>query len=198
MSNLNKFEKAKDYLAEIIGNLSQELQILYSEDNLTLEPHTLLVRKDIKGASSRYQLIDSNTKKSDGISTLDGNKFDTGNAFIFDGVATAFKQGDDGNNLGELAYDAAFPNALRGAFLVITQNGRKVLDIPVADCYVKGTPQAPYEQYIQFPRFLHVADYVNFEMMLHFPEGGGGIPVTAGKIEGFELRAQGMLTVRRK
>lgn len=207
MKNRTKILTAIAFLISVSGAFSSELANLIKpqfgnsarEPQVRLTRHTVFVRKNVTGSAGGYQIIDENTKKIDGVSSLADTKLPKNQAVLFDKIAVGFAEGDAAGKEGALDYGATVvPAVLRNAQLVITQNGREVLDIPVADI-VKGEQSANSEDYYHdLEGYNYLVDDQPMSWMLKFPNGETFAASAAGKHNYLEIRLQGFKTSRKQ
>lgn len=165
---------------------SDELNRLINAGNVNLKTHSLHVKVDISAAGGRFDIIDENTTKTDGVSSISGNKLPKNQGVLFNKVAISYGVGDT-TKKGGVKFETALPAALQNATLGIRQRGVSILERPVSDFSVKGTPQAPQEQVLELdiPAFLRDDDAI--EMYFQFPSG---VSVAAAAAAGSEHLAQ--------
>jgi len=198
MNNRTKILAALEFLILIAVALSSELKALISGNEIRLSRHTSFVRKDATGAASTWNLIDENTKSIAGVSSVSERRFPKNQALIFDKVAVGFAEGDADGKEGALDYTSAkAPAILRNASLVLTQNGREVLDIPIADLTKTISPGSPEDYYHDLESFSYFADDQAMEWQIKFPNGESFAPSAAGKFNYVEVRLQGYKTSRK-
>ena len=204
MKNLELFNLALAFLVTLGSNekLSSDLNArtktltnpgLKSEVNL--DPSTFFVRKNITGASSDYDFIDAQTDKIKGVSSIKGTSLPKNEALIFHGVAIGFSTGLTASGIGGQTYNGDAPPALRNASLVIRQNGREVLNEPIAN-FVKGEASTnPGDYFLQLPSFRYLVDDQAMEIKVEFPAGVAMPAPPADNNHFMELRLLGQKTV---
>lgn len=161
-----------------------------------LNTSTLLVRKNISNTGGTHDVIDANTRKEKGVSTLDGNKLNN-EAILFDRVAIGYAKGAEATSAGAQAYGLALPTELRNAFLVIKQNNRIMLHEPIANFTVKGTPQAPDEYFLELLGWEYISDVDTFDIQIEYPVGVSLDAADAANNHFIEVRLGGAKTVNR-
>lgn len=197
--NKQLFLLASAFLATIAvaGKFSAELNRNVQDKAVTLDPHTILIRKDITGASSNYALIDERTEKIDGISTINGTRLAKNQAVVVHAIAIGYKEGLVADGIAKQAFDGDAPALLRNATLLITQNGREVINEPIAN-FLKGeATTAPGDYFLELPSFRYLVDDETIDMRLVFPNGGGAMTAAADNANYFELRLLGQKTSRK-
>lgn len=203
MKNRDTIIKALGFLVAISSAFSSELaqliQPMNGEIGARLTRHTVYVRKDATNASSAWKVINENTKKVDGVSSISETKLPKNQAVIFDKIAIGFAEGAAVGKEGSLDYSVTTPPAvLRNANIVITQNGREVLDLPVADLIKGQSSNASGDLYHDLEGFNYLVDDQPMDWVLRFPEGTVLAPSAAGKFNYVEVRLQGFKTTRKQ
>ena len=204
MKNRSKILAALAFLVAVSNAFSSELANLIrpidgTEIKARLTRHTVYVRKDATNASSHWTIIDENTKKVDGVSSISETNLPKNHAVIFDKVAIGFAEGDAAGQEGSLDYTSTkAPAVLRNAVLVITQNGREVLELPVADMTKVISPTNNSDYYHDLEGFHYLVDDQPMEWVLRFPNGQTLSPSAAGKFNYLEVRLQGFKTSRKQ
>lgn len=197
-NNRSKILAALGFLGEIKELVSTELGTLIKGRQVRLSRHTAFVRKNATGASNTFNLIDENTKAVNGVSSLSERRFNKNQAVIFDKVAIGFAEGDAAGEEGGLDYTSSkAPAVLRNASLVLKQNGREVLDLPIADLTKTISPGSPEDYYHDLEGFSYFADDQAMEWEIRFPDGKSFEPSAAGKHNYVEVRLQGYKTSRK-
>lgn len=203
MKNRSKILAALSFLVAVSSAFSNELATLIrpsdgSEIKARLTRHTVYVRKEATGASSTWSIINENTKKVDGVSSISETKLPKNQAVIFDKVAIGFGEGNAVGQEGEIDYSSTkAPAVLRNAVLVITQNGREVLELPVADMTKVISPTNQSDYYHDLEGFHYLVDDQPMEWVLRFPNGKT-LSAAAGVFNYLEVRLQGFKTSRKQ
>lgn len=199
MWNKNLYMIALAFLVELanMGKFSGDLQAAISSKKVALRPHTMLVRKNISGFGGTNPLIDSNTQKLAGISTLNGNKLDKGEAVLYDRIALAYAKGAAADGPGKQDYTADAPALLRNSFIEVRQFGKQTLHEPIAN-YLKGEATTKSDDnFFELPGFQFLVDDESFEINIITPSGAGSLDAAdAANNHYFELRANGVITKR--
>jgi len=199
MKNREKLLSAILFLLSVGSMMSNELSSLITGETLRLTRHTVLVRKDVTNAGGAIRIIDENTKKIDGVSSLSETKLPKNQAVIFDKIAIGFAEGDAVGKEGALDYTSSkAPSILRNANIVITQNGREVLDLPLADITKVTSPASQEDYYHDLESFNYLVDDQPMEWVLRFPNGEVFAPSAAGKFNYIEVRLQGFKSSRKQ
>lgn len=184
----------------VIGNaLSNELSQLVNRKDARLTRHTVFVRKEVTNAGGTHKIIDENTKKVDGISSISETKLPKNQAVIFDKIAIGFAEDAAQGKEGALDYTSSkAPAVARNAQLVITQNGREVVNLPLADLVKTISPGSPADYYHDLEGFNYLVDDQPMEWNLVLPNGQVLAPGTAGQFVYMEVRLQGFKTIRKQ
>lgn len=199
MQNRTKISTALAFLVAIGAMFSSELSSLIDIKNVRLSRHTVLVRKDVTNAGGAVRIIDENTKKVDGVSSISETKLPKNHAVIFDKVAIGFAEGDAAGKEGALDYTSTkAPAVLRNASIVITQNGREVVDLPLADLVKTISPGSPEDYFHDLEGFNYLVDDQPMEWTLRLPNGEVLAPSAIGKFNYLEVRLQGFKTSRKQ
>lgn len=199
MKNREKVLSAILFLVAVGQMMSNELSSLIGSNDVRLTRHTVFVRKNVTNVGGAIRIIDENTKKIDGVSSLSETKLPKNQAVIFDKVAIGFAEGDAAGKEGALDYTSTkAPAVLRNANIVITQNGREVVDLPLADLVKTISPGSPEDYYHDLEGFNYLVDDQPMEWVLRLPNGEVLAPSAAGKFNYLEVRLQGFKTSRKQ
>ncbi|MDT0643696.1 hypothetical protein RM553_12710 [Zunongwangia sp. F363] len=198
MKNREKLLAAAAFLIAIANAFSSELSGLIGLEQVRLTRHTVFVRKEVTNAGGQIRIIDENTKKVDGVSSISETKLPKNQAQIFDKIAIGFGEADAQGEEGSVDYTASkAPAIARNASIVITQNGREVLDLPLADVVKAISPGSPEDYYHDLEGFNYLVDDQPMEWYLRLPNGKVLAPSAAGKFIYMEVRLQGFKTSRK-
>lgn len=204
MKNRSKILSALAFVVAVSNSFSSELANLIRPNMGTgdiqarLTPHTVFVRKNATNASSSWRIIDENTKKVDGVSSISETKLPKNHAVVFDRIAIGFAEGDAAGLEGSVDYSATVPAVLRNANLVIIQNGREVVDLPVADLIKGQSTNNSSDNYHDLEGFSYLVDDQPMNWSFVFPDGKALAPSAAGKVNYIEVRLQGFKTTRKQ
>lgn len=170
MYNSVFFHTVLAFLALIGGQLSSQLNGDLNSGKTSLDPQVLEIKKQISGGGT-IDLIDATTQRIDGICSFDKNILQTGRAFVFDQIAIGYKSDAATGKEGALSYNAVAPAPLQNALLIINQNGREVLRMPVADLHSLVAGQNTNDLYTQLKAFRYLADDKTITIQLKFAPG---------------------------
>ncbi len=196
IGNKSLILNAFTFLTEAAKILSAELQQLIANNNIRLTDHTVFVRKNITGASSNFDIIDATTEKIDGVSSIKGTRLTKNQAVVFSEIALGYAEADP-NKEGGANYGPSSIAALRNANLVITQNTREVLNLPVADLLRPvGTSLSNAEKYYQLGGFAFLVDDEEMKWQLQFPSGESMPAPATDKQHYLEVFIKGFKTIK--
>ncbi|SFB72284.1 hypothetical protein SAMN04487907_101260 [Zunongwangia mangrovi] len=195
-SNRIKYLSALAFLGEVTDKLSAGLRQDLASQRVRLLKHTAIVRKNATNASSTYPFIDENTKKLAGISTMNGNSLPQNMAVVADAISVGFAEGDGADKEGAVIYTQDVPAALRNANFVLKQNGREILDVPVADLIAGEMPTKQEDYFHDLETFILLADETAMSWDFVFPGGQTLAPSEAGKNVYVEVRIKGFKTLK--
>ncbi|NJW53544.1 hypothetical protein [Salinimicrobium oceani] len=204
IANRSKILAAFQFLVAISTAFSSELASLIKpgmgrEIEAGLKPTVVYVRRNATNASSRWAIIDENTTKVDGVSTISKTSLPKNEAVVFDKIALGFAKGTAEGQEGALDYSSTkLPAALRNADLVIIQNGREVVSIPVAELGKQVSPAANEDYYHDLESFQYLVDDQPMQWDLRFPAGQALSPAAAGDVNYIEVRLKGFKTQRKQ
>lgn len=158
----------------IDGTLAGKIQSL---SGYTIKDEIKVIRKEVTGQSNRVRLIDTDTKKVQGLSSFVGNQTDSGELFIFRHVAIGYAtHATDSGKEKELVYNTDLPAELRNANLVLTVGKDEKLNIPLSELYNYGVAQDSHQDYFQTIGFNFWGEkqeiYIDLEMPAALPISG--------------------------
>lgn len=168
--NTQFFHIAIAFLTIVSKQLSSQLRVDMQSNKVLLDDQILEIKKEIAGGGT-IDLIDATTERIDGICSFDKNKLQTGRAFVFDEVAITYKSDAASGKVGELAYNAAAPAELQNALLIVSQDGREVLRMPVIDLTNIETGQKTSDEYTKLKSLRYFVDDRTITMAIKFPPG---------------------------
>ncbi|SHJ45270.1 hypothetical protein [Aquimarina spongiae] len=197
MRNLPLVVAAFGFLKDVSKILSSELYSLIQGERVRLVDHTGYVRKNITGASSNFDIIDSETEAIKGVSTIKGQRLRKNEAHIITQLAVGYGSIDNAGNEGAAQYGHTNIAALRNANLVISQNNREVLNLPLADLIrPNGDDMNSSDQYYKLSAFAYLVDDEDFEMQVIFPNGVA-MPAVVGSANHYlEVMWKGFKTIK--
>lgn len=168
MKNLAFFSIALAFLMDISGRMSKQLQADLASANTTLDDQVLELKKEISGGST-IDLLDATDERIDGINSFDKNTLKTGRAFIFDQISLGYATNAAPGLAGNIEYNTKAPKELQNAILIISQEGREVLRMPVRDIHNIYTATNESEEYKQLKSLRYLKDEATIEIKLKFP-----------------------------
>jgi hypothetical protein len=170
MFNTTFFHIVVAFLGTVSHQLKQQTIADLNNKSLMLSPETLYVKKEITGGGI-INLIDANTLNLPGISNFDKNTLQSGRIFVFDQIAIQYKSDTGSGKEGSLQYNAAAPAELQNAIFRISQNGKKVIELPVVDLHNLAAGNNRADQYTSLKALGLLVDDKTIEMQLIFPAG---------------------------
>ncbi|WP_281990519.1 hypothetical protein [Aquimarina aggregata] len=195
-NNLSLILMAWNFLKNASVGFSTDLQGLINSGNVRLNDHTIFVRKNITGASSNFDVIDATTEKIDGVSSIKGTRLTKNQAVVFSQISLGYAEGD-ANQEGNVPYGNTRIAALRNALFVITQNGREVLSVPVADLLrPSGASMNASDKYYELGGFSFIVDDEDMEWQLKFPAGVSMPAPSTDKEHYLEVFLKGFKTIK--
>jgi hypothetical protein len=171
MRNLAFFSIVLAFLGDISGRLSTQLRNDLQGLKVVLDDQTMEIKKEIQGGSI-IDLLDGTSDRVTGINSFDKDRLKQGRAFIFDQIALNYAtHATDSGLEGKIAYSAVPPKELQNAVLVISQNGREALRLPVRDVANIKTGLTSQDDYKQLKSLRYLLDDQEVKVQLHFPVG---------------------------
>jgi len=170
MKNLAFFSIALAFLMDISGRMSKQLQADLASFNTTLDDQVLELKKEIAGGST-IDLLDATDERVDGLNSFDKNTLKTGRAFIFDQISLGYATNAASGLAGNIEYNTKAPKELQNAILIISQEGREVLRMPVRELNNIHTATTESEEYKQLKSLRYLKDEATIEVKLKFPPG---------------------------
>lgn len=168
MNNLAFFTIALTFLSGIATRLSEQLKSDLKASKVVLDDHTLELKKEISGGAT-IDLLDALTENIPGICSFDKDKLKGGRAFIFDKIALNYAtHATDAGLEGKIEYITKAPKELQNAVLMIIQDGRTVLSLPIRDVHNIQTGQASADDYKQLNSLRYLVDERPIEIKIKF------------------------------
>lgn len=196
--NRSKISLAFLFLVSIASAFSAELDGLISRKDIGLKPHTVYVRKNATDASSKFSVITENTTKTNGVSTISKTSLPKNEGVVFDRIAVGFAEHANAGMEGQVDYSSTkLPAVLRNANLVISQNNREVVNVPIADLGKVTSPTSQEDYYHDLESFQYLADDSPMQWEIVFPDGTSLAPGTVGYSTYVEIRIKGFKTSRK-
>lgn len=181
-----------------LGGLSNSLAstVNNTPGKVTVQPYELFNRQDIGGAGGIYEFLNETTDKSQGLCNVDKGKLPSNQAFLFNRISIGY-QYDAENKVGEVDYLRVVPAALRNAEFEIYQNGRVVLNMPVAALHNPNTGNNAADAYTELGSLFYLTDDLDFTWSFKFPKGANIEASTAAKTHYGEVRIAGHRTIKK-
>ena len=169
MNNKQFFVLAINFLVGIQDRLSTQLQSDFAKKNVALQDQVLELKKEISGGST-IDLLDATAERIDGINSFDKNRLKTGRAFVFDEIALGYATNAASGLEGNIDYVTDAPKELRNAILILEQEGREVLRMPVKDLNNKDGFKIS-DAYKELRTLHYFADDREITAKIKFPPG---------------------------
>lgn len=188
-----------NYLEEIAqaNALSANLREQAGRGFVKIKDAELFVRKSIGGAAGIYELLNDTTDKADGVCNVNKGVLPSNQAFVIEEISIAGALGDDITSAGSVDYGFAVDNAVKNAELVITQNGREVVNMPAVK-FINDLAVPSQEVSIKLKSFAYLNDNEYFSVAIKFPQGATVAAGTAaGTFAYLELRLGGHKTEKK-
>lgn len=167
--NKQFFITVMTFIAGISGMLSAQLQSDISRGNVVLDDQVMEIKKEIVGGGI-IDLIDGTTERVDGICSFDKDRLKTGRAFFFDQISLGYAtHATDAGLEGSIEYNTKAPVALQNALLIISQDGREVLRMPVRDVHSIHTAASNEEDYSVLQSIRYLVDEREVKVQIKFP-----------------------------
>lgn len=158
------------FLTVMSKQLSKQLQADMQSNMIVLDDQVLEIKKQITGGGT-IDLIDATTERIDGICSFDKNRLQTGRAFVFDEICLNYKNDAADGKEGSLTYNAAAPAELQNALLIINQDGREALRMPLIDIHNIETGQKAADEYTTLKCLRHLVDDRPISIQIKFAPG---------------------------
>ncbi|WP_341199771.1 hypothetical protein [Croceibacter atlanticus] len=149
---------------------SDELNKSIIDGNVTYPEKTHYFAKDISSAGGTIQLLDENTKKTAGSSSISEGRLAKNEGAVSVGVEFLYGTGD-ASKPGSVDYNTAMPAVLQNAVITLSQNGRVLLSRPVSDAFAKGTATGHAEKVLELRVPIAIRDAEAIKAELEFPTG---------------------------
>lgn len=142
-------------------------------DNAIVLDHLHYVAKDITGAGSgTIQLVTSSSNKLVGLASFDSNKLEKGEPFMIDAVSLLYGTAATGTKKAEsVSYETSAPAELLVAELVIKQDNRELVRMPVSEVHNPNTTPNVDDEYRVIGHTPILMDQKSFDIYLEFPQG---------------------------
>jgi hypothetical protein len=178
--NTIKFQTVANYIKRqaVKGSFSLDTAHKLEDGQLILRDNTEFIRKEVT-AGGTVKLIDPNTTIKTGVSSFVGNKLDKTINHVITHLRLGYATDEYSGKEAELVYsneENAVPAALRNANIVITQDGKPVIKLPVMD-FIKPANDGN-SSFTELSSFALIKEEQPFTIMLEFPDGatmGAGV-----------------------
>lgn len=192
--NTVKFQTVKNFIVRqadketFSGDTARKLLA----GHLVLRDNTDYIRKEVSAApSGTVPLITGNTRITPGVSTFLGNKLEKSVNQVITHMRIGYAGDEYAGQEAALVYgnnQGSVPAALRSANIIISQDGKMVVKLPVMD-FIKPSDDGN-SAYTELGAFALLKEEQSFGIELEFAEG---VAFGAGK-HYVELSLKGMST----
>jgi len=192
--NTVKFQTVKNYILRQAGHeaFSGDTARKIETGQIVLRDNTDYIRKEISAApSGTVALITGNTRITEGVSTFLGNKKEKSVNQVITHMRIAYAGDEYSEKEAALVYvndENNVPAALRSATVIISQDGKPVIKLPVMD-FVKPANDGN-SAYTELSAFALIKEEQSFGIELAFADG---VNLGAGK-HYVEIGLRGMST----
>lgn len=162
------------FLTFVAALLPQETSSAISSGQVNIQDATIYVRKQITMGGSVIKLIDGTTEQIVGLTNIDGNKLDAYRNLIIDSISFKYATDATESDPTKVNYVAAdVPLALRNSELVLRQNNRTPINLPIMSL-VAGKDASPGS--VEGDRFILrvmalIREGQKFELNIEVPDG---------------------------
>lgn len=147
--------------------------------NITVAPYELFCKKDVGGAGGIYEFLNNTTDRAQGICNVDKGRLAQSEAFVFNEITIGYSKALIGS-AGGVDYGTKIPGSLRNAEFEIRQQGRVVLNLPVASLSNRYTASSEAENWTTLGSLCYLTDNMDFTWSFKFPAGESITAGTAG------------------
>lgn len=175
---------------------SLKKQLESDKDKITLQPYELFARKDVSGQGGIYKFLGNEDDKAQGINNVDKGRLPSNELFIFNEISVNYSKGATGK-VGTSTYNTPLPGELRNCEFQITQNGRDIVNLPLASLSNPFDGNNTQDFYTTLGSLAYIMDDTGFEVYIKFPNG---VSLPAGEATNFhylEVRLRGHRTIRK-
>ena len=169
MKYQNQLEHALGVLKANIERVPDSLATAFADKKVKVLSTAIILRKHV-AFGGKQPLVDSDTKKVDGVSDFDGNSLVDYRALIINAIKLGYSSDAATGKEASLTYSSALPVAFRNATLKITQGGI-IFNYPLSALANPHTGNSLADDVIQLPQSFVIVPKQEFEMELIFPKG---------------------------
>ena len=152
------------------------------------------LRKQVTGGANQ-QLIDSETKIIDGVSTFKGTQFDPDRVEIIEKIKIGYDTDAAQGKEGALKYQKALSNVYRNAKLKISQSGKLLGEFPFSRLGNKYTGTSIEDDFRKLKHPVVIVGGADFEIEIVFPKG---VSNAVTEVEYLELETSGVTVFRKE
>lgn len=169
MYKQSQLESALDTLRANSDRVPSNLTEAFQDGKVKVLSNVVILRKEVS-VGGKQSLVDSDTKKVDGVSDFDGNKLVDYRALIVNAMKIGYSAHADAGKEAELDYKTVLPIALRNSRLKITQGGI-IFDYPLSALGNPHTGTNLKDDIVILPQSFVFVPNQSFEIELAYPKG---------------------------
>lgn len=191
MRNKAKWMAIVAFLTAVQASLSANIKQLIDQGSVRPTDSELFIRKNMgTGANGSINLLSGVTTAEIGVTNFNGNKLDSDRIFVLDALTINYGVAADNTAVSAVDYSTALPAALKCANLVVKQNGKTLVSLPVS-----AIADAKYtdERYRELAGFQLLEDGKTISIELEFAAGSDFV-AGAGNQAYVEVVFRGMET----
>ncbi|AUC13681.1 hypothetical protein BTO06_04025 [Tenacibaculum sp. SZ-18] len=170
MRDLSSKRVLVEILEENGKRLTSQMVESATQGNIRFLDSDHYLRKAVVGGSNQ-QLIDSETRMIDGVSTFKGTQFQHDRVEIIDKIKIGYDSNANENHEGFATYQKALPGIFRNARLKISQGSKLLGDFPLYRLGNKYTGNSIEDDFRVLTQPIVIVGGVDFELELIFPKG---------------------------
>ncbi|WP_121667300.1 hypothetical protein [Mesonia aquimarina] len=148
------------------GRFSAELNERIKADDFSIRPISHFVTKDISGKSGTIDILDAQTKKIDGVSTISENTLPRNEGHLSSMIGVSLAKG---TKAGDSKFNQNFPAGLENATLQIIQRGNVIVERPMSDLIAEATSDDPRDQVVDLGIPFSLRDAEETKIKIAFP-----------------------------
>lgn len=179
-------------------SLQQELSVAANNQDrskIVAKPYELFARQNVTNAGNIFTFLDNTVDKTQGICNVHNGKLPSNSAFVFNQIFVGYSTNAAEKLEGGVLYNSAAPASLRNAEFVIKQNGREVINLPVASLNNRNTGTTAEDDFMTLGSLAYLVDDTAMEWEFRF---AGGQTVTSGTDQCYaEVRLRGWITEKK-
>ncbi len=169
MKDLSNINNVLGILTDNGGRLSEQMKKSASNGNIRIYDSFNYVNKQIVPGGT-LDLVDSETKRVNGVSSFQGTQFPNDRVEIIDRIKIGYQISDKEGQEGALKYDKALTSLLSNSTLKITQGSYFLGEYPLEDLSNKYTGNKIDDDYLYLKNPVVIVGGVDFTIELIAPK----------------------------